>query len=107
MPRSNKSNKFGPEFSREREFKVILEDLQSQFRTFGEGLQIVREGLEDVREGLEDVREGLDDVRSRLGRLESDVTWIKSEMFTKSDFAPFFETLSGHETRFLRLEKTR
>ena len=66
------NNKNNPEFSREREFKVILEDLQKQFRTFGEG-------LEGVQEGLDDVRQGLDDVRQRLGRVEVDIVQIKTD----------------------------
>lgn len=89
----NRPPKRGPEFSREREWGVILEDLQSQFRTFGEGLQDVRNRLEGVEE--------------RLGRVEIKVNVIESKVnVMESAFPRFFVQLSDHETRLTNLEKT-
>ncbi len=61
-----KPPKKGPDYSREREWGVILEDLQSQFRVFGEGLQLVQDRLDRVEKKLE-----------KLDRIESDVSIIK------------------------------
>ena len=90
-----------PDYSREREFKVILENLQSQFRTFGEGLEGVQEGLAGVREDLTDVRKDLTDVRERAQNIEQDVAAIKVIL------RPFASQLSDHERRIAFLEKTR
>ena len=49
---------------------MILEDIQSQFRTFGEGLAGAREDLTGVRE---DVRV----IKRRVGNIERDVMAIK------------------------------
>ena len=63
MPKPTKDN---PEFSREREFKVILEDIQSQFRTFGEGL-----------DRLDQRVERLEEIVPRVEHIERDVAAIK------------------------------
>ena len=82
-----KSRKYGPDYSREREFKVILEDFGKQFRTFGEGLE---------------------DVRERLGYLETDVSQIKKDVgVIKSAFPPFATQVSDHEKRLKILERTQ
>ena len=75
----------GPEFSQDREIKVILEDIQSQFRVFGEGME---------------------DVRSRLGKIETNVAEVKIDIhMIKSSMDRFFSQLSDHETRLTTLEK--
>lgn len=80
----NKPSKGKPEFSQEREFKVILEDIQSQFRVFGEGLQ---------------------DVRDRLGRLEVSVTRLNEDMsLIKIAVPQIFTRLNSHEQRLGILE---
>ena len=38
----------GPEYSREREFGAILEDLRSDFRSFGEGLSNLQEQVSAI-----------------------------------------------------------
>ena len=90
MPRINKDN---PEFSREREFKVILEDLHKEFHVFGES--------------LEDVRERLGRVEIRLERVESDVSVIKlvvPTLATKRDLESLSNFLSN---RLQALEAAR
>ena len=42
MPK-NKAPQPGPEFSKDREFSAILEELRGDFRTFGEGLTGIQE----------------------------------------------------------------
>ena len=82
----------GPAYSREREFKVILEDIQSQFRTFGEG-------MEDMNQRLE----RLERIVPRVEQIEVDVSAIKimlRTVATKDD-------LLGLERRLTALEQTR
>ncbi|MBI4357827.1 MAG: hypothetical protein HY584_00885 [Candidatus Omnitrophica bacterium] len=89
MPKPTRHN---PEFSREREFKVILEDIQSQFRTFGEGLTDLRERMEHVEE-----------IVPRVENIERDVAAIKfviPTLATKKDLQAF-------EKRLTALESTR
>ena len=88
----SKPGKQGPEFSHDREFKVVLEDLRGQFRVFGEGLQDVRKRLGHVEGGISEMKE--------------DIQEVKREIYTmKSSTNRFFEQLSDHETRIHRLEK--
>ena len=75
MPRESKE---GPEYSREREIKVILEDMQSSIRVFGEGLN--------------DVRENLNDVRDRVIHLEEDVSIIKTDVAVIKSIIPTLAT---------------
>ena len=90
-------DKTGPEFSRDREIKVLLEDLRGEFRIFGEGLQDVRKEL----------REGLHDVRNRLERVENDIAQIKVKVNgMDSAFQRFFAQLSDHETRITTIKKS-
>ncbi|OGX10956.1 MAG: hypothetical protein A2351_04245 [Omnitrophica bacterium RIFOXYB12_FULL_50_7] len=75
------------EHSREKEFTVVLEDIQSQFRVFGEGLG--------------DVQNRLERIENRFGKVENDVAVIKSAI-------PIFSVqVSGHETRIIALEHSR
>ena len=59
----------GPEFSREREWTAVVEDLRSQFRT-------VVEGLTDVQEKVSTIPQ----IHERLQRVEEDVKLIKSAL---------------------------
>ena len=80
----SKSPSRGPEYSREREFKVILEHIESQFQTFGEGLS---------------------DVRERVIHLEEDISQIKQDVqVMKSAFPRFAIQVSDHEKRITILE---
>ncbi len=92
----NQPPRRGPEHSRDREFTAVLEDLRSQFRVFGEGL---------------------DDVRNRLGRVEVKLENIDKRLETVEDYVQFlklaFPTLATKddllrfERRITRLETTR
>ena len=66
MAKPPKKDNFGSDYSREREWGVLLEDLQGQFRVFGEGLQTVQDRLERVEDKVE-----------KLDAIESDVSLIK------------------------------
>ena len=63
----------GPEFSREREIKVLLEDLRIQFRTFGEG-------LDDVRNSVGRVEERVDKLSGKVDNMAVDVEILKQDM---------------------------
>ena len=119
-----KINSPGSEFSRDREIKVILEDMQSQFRVFGEGLQDVREKVTGLDHKITHVDEkvsrlelkvigldhkvtGLDQkvssIDHRLINVEKDVTFIKMALptvATKDDLRQF-------EKRLMVLERAR
>ncbi|MFC1632502.1 hypothetical protein ACFL2I_08115 [Candidatus Omnitrophota bacterium] len=62
--------KKGKDLSKDREFGVILEDLSSQFRTFGEGLEFVRADVGELKEEVRGTRE-------QVGRNFEDITIIK------------------------------
>ena len=82
------------DYSREREFKVILEDIQSQFRVFGEGLGEVRERVIRMEERMEHLEE-------KVEQVAIDVSGMKSFL------RPFSEEVSDHSRRLTILEKSR
>ena len=64
----------------EREFKVILEDIYSQFRIFGEGLTGVNGRLDGMEQRLDRMEVRLDRMEGRLDRVEGDLQVLKSDM---------------------------
>lgn len=54
----------------EREWQVILEDLRSQFRVFGEGMADMRKDLIDMRKDLTDVRHRVERIEDKVGIIE-------------------------------------
>lgn len=101
MAKSGKSNSYGPEYSRERKFKVILEEIQKQFRVFGEGLQGIHDRLDRVEARLGAVEERLDRIEMRLDRVETRLDRLEHKVDT------FIVQVSGHEKRLKTLEHTR
>ena len=87
MPKLPQQSPEGPEYSREREFKVILEDLHSRFKVFGEG--------------QEDLGRRVGRVEQKLDGIESDVSQIKSFL------RPLIAEVSDHTRRLTVLEKNR
>ena len=86
MPKSKKGSE--PEFSREREFTVVLEDLRSQFRVFGEEQSAIKEDLHTVKE--------------KVGQLVEDMFVVKTKLdqcATKKDLEVFDKRLTALETR--------
>ncbi len=96
-----------PEYSREREWRVIL-DIQSQLRIFGESMQYMRDEFHDVRDRLDRLEDNVCEIKDKVNRLEEDVSEVKIKVTTiDSAFPRFFAQLSDHETRMIKLEKTR
>lgn len=79
---------------KDREFTVILEDLKSQFRVFGEGL----EGLDNK---VDDIIEMTGKNTENIEIMKSDIAFIKTEL-RKFVRVEEFETL---ERRVALLEK--
>lgn len=68
------------------DFTIVLEDLRSQFKVFGEALETVREEMGQSVTGLreeigtlrDEVRSGFKEVDGRLGTLERDMLLVKT-----------------------------
>ena len=75
------------------EYTVVLEDIRSEFRVFGEGLQQVKTDLEEVKTDLGVVKTDLEFVK---GELEL----IRHNQVTRDEFKFL-------ETRVARLERAR
>lgn len=74
-----------------REVAVLIEDLRSQFRVFGEDLTAIKNKLNAVSE--------------QVGRQEESIFVIRTDInIIKRDIAEIKETLKGHESRIARLE---
>ena len=94
-------------------FTVILEELRSQFRVFGEALQGMREHMdqrfeqvdqrfEQVNQRFEQVDRQLVTVNERLGRVENAVGTHSKELLRIA--SKLDTTLLDHETRISKVE---
>ena len=105
-----------PEYSGDRKFTVILEDLRSQFEVFGEGLQDVREHVGRVEKTVEEMKAVMvtkDELRFVVSQLatKDELRQLSSQMATnqtatKESLDRFFNIMSDHEHRIHTLEKT-
>ncbi len=98
MPLMKKRAKKEDKFS-VREVSVLIEDLRSQFRVFGEGLRDVREKLDTVtgivaensenitllRIGVSATKDELVKVNGKLARIEESIRFIKDKLKSKVD----------------------
>ena len=101
----SKVNKPGPEYSREREWKVILEELQGQFRVFGEDLQTVHRKLDALEELPQQVRQlqtDMIDVKANLKEVNQNLNFVNRilpTLATKDDLIPIGRRLTALEAR--------
>lgn len=83
--------------TRKDAFAIILEDIRSNFKAFGEGLS----GLRD------DMRSGFKEVHQRLDRVEIDISIIKIDMAdVKRTLRVYDDKFPDHEVRISNLENT-
>lgn len=82
------------------QYTVVLEDLRSNFKAFGENLEFVRNDVKEVRNELRDVKKTVDSHTQMIGRIMIDVEEIKSGMREKVDRVEFTKL----EKRMVMLE---
>jgi methyl-accepting chemotaxis protein len=77
---------------KDREFTVILEDIKSNFRVFGEKLQSMDEKFDTVSEqvaknteGIVEINQKLDHVSERTDKNAEDTSEIKQNIISKKD----------------------
>ncbi|MBI2094808.1 MAG: hypothetical protein HYT89_01395 [Candidatus Omnitrophica bacterium] len=88
MPK-DKTPKPGPEYSKEREWRAVLEELQGQFRVFGDGLS---------------------DLQDKVGQLQTDISTLKEDTSLIKTAIPTLATkkdLGALEKRLTTLESAR
>lgn len=109
--------KKGREFSDERETRVLLEDLHSQFQVFGDGMVTMQEKMDvmqgkmDVMQGkidvmqmdLTEVRENVGSLNLKVGNLEKEMSFVRKALFTVATK----DDLKQLEKRLVALESTR
>ena len=82
---------------------VLLEDLRDQFKTFGEGLDVVYRQIEEVRQDLGDRLNKIEEhLALEFPLLRKEIAEIKTILGTKADVA----RLEVLEARVDRLERT-
>lgn len=80
----DKKSQKGPET--QNHLVVILEDMRSKFRVFGEGLSGLRE---EVKDGFAQTDKRLCQIEEKLERVETDVRIIKNQIKVKVDLEEF------------------
>ena len=99
------SGKDGGQDYSEREVKVILEDIEGQFRVFGEGFDLVNGRLEKIETRLDRVEEKVDRLDLKVTGLEYKVTGLEHKVtsmdITLSSIVPL---VKDHEQRLKVLE---
>ena len=115
------------EFSREREFTVVLEGLRSEFKTFGEGLNSVKNKLDatngKVAQILEDatmfrlsmyaMKDDITKMNGKLAVMEDDIRVIKTDVdfikvdidLMKKDLSEVKDGVKNHGKRLSHLEE--
>ena len=73
-------HKKGSEFSEERETRVLLEDLGSQFRVFGEGMHGMNQRLGRIEDKVERLDSKVDRLEIKVDHLGSKVDQLQSEV---------------------------
>ena len=99
-----------PDYSRDREFTVVLEDLRSQFRVFGEGLGHLNGRVDQLVEDVTQLKEDVRLLKEDMSLLKEDVSLLKTEMHFVRTALPTLATkddLLVFEKRFVRLETAR
>ena len=79
-------------------YTIVLENIHSDFRVFGEGLSLIREEVKGNSRRLDKVDERLSKVDERLSNLETEVALIRHNQVTRDEFKFL-------ETRVLRIER--
>lgn len=82
------------EFSKDREFAVILEEIHSDFKVFAEDLSSVKKRLDMLFEEFGKQKEGIFEIKTDIRIIKSDIAEIK-------------ETLKTHDKRLTHLETLR
>ena len=101
-----------PEYSREREFKVILEDLHGQFKVFGEGQKDLCQRVERIEQKLDGVEQKVDTIEMKVNVIEMKVNVIEIKVNAiemdvsqmKSFLKPLTAQVSDHDRRLNVLE---
>lgn len=89
------------------QYTVVLEDLRSNFKAFGENLSIVRDKVEHIDLRLARVEEEVLGLRLRLGNIETSNEEMKTELGLIRHNQVTRDELKYLETRVLRLEKAK
>lgn len=86
---------------------VVTEDLQSQFKVFGENLSGVRgkvdllaDDMDYVKSDIVDMKFEIKEMKTKLISVESEVKEINGKLDNKAEK----EVVDGHENRIVRLE---
>ncbi|HAI74374.1 MAG TPA: hypothetical protein DCS28_04330 [Candidatus Moranbacteria bacterium] len=103
---SNEENKNTEEIK--RHIDVMLENVRSDFKLFGEGLSDVSRKVDELTEKTDFLIEDMDQVKSNIVEIKSDIVEIKSdivEINAKLDKKADKDTVENYEIRIVKLEK--
>ena len=84
--------------SNKDQYTVVLEDLSSNFKVFGENLGFVRGKVDRIDEKIDKIDSRLEIVESDLTLLKGEVALIRHNQITRDEFKLL-------ESRVLRLEQ--
>ena len=103
------------EFSRDREFSVILERIHSDFRIFGEDMQSVKADIKMLKETAGRQEESMFMMRADINVMKRDIVIMKADIVTmkadisvlKTDVGEIKVMLKGHDKRLTVLEAAK
>ena len=85
------------------QYTVVLEEIRSDFKVFGENLQMTREVLGGK---IEELQSDMSVVKSDVRELKSDVRELKSDMReVKSEIVKINERIAAYDVRLAQLEQ--
>ena len=80
------------------QYTVVLEDLRSNFKVFGESLDLVKDKVDSIDKRVDSIDKRLGGVESDLEILKTEVALIRHNQVTRDEFKLL-------ESRVLRLER--
>ena len=91
--------------SKRDQYTIVLEDVRSDFKLFGEELQAVRGSVERLDGKVDQLDGKVDRIEGRVVRLEENIEFVKGELTVIRHNQVTRDEFKLLETRVLRLEK--
>jgi hypothetical protein len=96
------------DFMPKAQVEIMLEDIRSDFKVFGEGLNDVKKTVDLILEDIDEIKSDIVDMKSDIVYIKTDIVDIKLRLDNideKLENKAKKTVTDNHETRIVKLEK--